>query len=656
MRLRLYAALATLSLTAFGCARGPDVSADGLALKRVVIYRNGVGYFERAGRVEDEKIEFKVRAEQVGDFLASLAVIEEGGSSVRSASFPIKLENEPEEPPPPEEPPMPFADRARRPGLPPPPKPAPKKKKDRETVVLELDGKRHDLHVGYIAATPVWRPTYRLVIDDKGADLQSWGIVQNLSGEDWKNVSLSLVAGAPLAFQATLGTPVIPERPVVTDAGEVIAAVPRSETSLGQEPPPPPMMAAQEEGYAYSYGDSFARREAADADYEMEQGNLRTRGAGAAPRAPAAMKQAEAAPSRPMPAPAPAGRPNPSGPRNLSALAAVAVEAGATRYDLPTPITVPDKSATMVMLLSKRVPGEAIFLFAPDGGVSDSFAHPFRVARFTNQSGGLLERGPIAIFEKGAFLGQGMVDPLPDSATATVPFALERSLAVEREQSFDEAGARLSKIEAGTLTIERDAITKTKYRVKNGGSSAAKVLVKHGRAWQTRLHEPPAGTEDNVGTGAALVPVQAGPKATAELVVDERRAMARQIDWLSPLADEAVRAYIADAKADKAVAGQLEAAWKIRDVLARATDERRALTDEQTELSRSTSETRRNLAVLEKNPTAADLRQRLTQRLAEGSRRLDEITKRLIELDMSINEQRVRFQDAIRSIKLSNPS
>ena len=55
------------------------------------------------------------------------------------------------------------------------------------------------------------------------------------------------------------------------------------------------------------------------------------------------------------------------------------------------------------------------------------------MARFTNKSGGLLERGPIAIFEAGAFLGQGMVDPLPDGATTTVPFALERSLAVETQ-------------------------------------------------------------------------------------------------------------------------------------------------------------------------------------------------------------------------------
>src|SRR3954454_21338012 len=202
-------------------------------------------------------------------------------------------------------------------------------------------------------------------------------------------------------------------------------------------------------------------------------------GNAAAPMRAAAPKMHMRAESAPGQAPAPEPRGNPSGPRNLSALAAIATEGGATRYDIPNPITVPDKSATMVMLLSKRVPGEAIFLFAPDGGVPDSQAHPFRVARFTNKSGGLLERGPIAIFEQGAFLGQGMGDPLPDGATTTVPFALERSLAVETVRTYTEEGARIARIEAGALTIERDTVNRTRYRVKNGSDKLAKVLLKH---------------------------------------------------------------------------------------------------------------------------------------------------------------------------------
>ncbi|HEX7664160.1 MAG TPA: hypothetical protein VF407_06615, partial [Polyangiaceae bacterium] len=431
-----------LALPAIGCGRSALLSTDALPLQRVVLYRNGVGYFERAGHVDDQEVRFKMKETEVGDFLATLAVIERGGSSVRAAAFPLEdpADQNPDDPPKPRS--MMSED----------------EKKGLKVVVLSLDGKEHDLEVGYIAASPVWRPSYRLVVHPNGdADLQAWGIVQNLSGEDWKDVKLSLVAGAPLAFEAQLGTPVIPDRPIVTDNGEVIAAVPQSETSLRQTPEnapaPAPEAAAPATGAATRGPMGGMAKDDAAADEEGDYdgapsdkptttksapkknapGGLGSRGTGAggggkgsgygaarngmAP-APAAEPMQQARPVAPPPPPPPRSI---SQPRNVSALAAVAVEGGSTRYDLPNAVTIPDRSASMVMLLSQRVSGEAVFLFAPDGGVPDSMSHPFRVARFANGTKGVLERGPIAVFEEGSFLGQGMVDPLPIGASATVP-------------------------------------------------------------------------------------------------------------------------------------------------------------------------------------------------------------------------------------------
>ena len=95
MRFRV-STLCFASLLALGCARGPNISTDQLPLKRVVIYRNGVGYFERSGHVDADAVTFKMRQKMVGDFLASLAIVERGGSSVRSASFPLEIDKDEE--------------------------------------------------------------------------------------------------------------------------------------------------------------------------------------------------------------------------------------------------------------------------------------------------------------------------------------------------------------------------------------------------------------------------------------------------------------------------------------------------------------------------------------------------------------------------------
>jgi hypothetical protein len=613
---------------AAGCATAPPVTAPGLALKKVVIYRNGVGYFERSGSVDSDSVQFKVRRNEVGDFLATLAVLERGGSSVRSASFPLSTESPP------------GAGGAT--GL-----------DHLETVVMSLDGKKHDLDVGYIASTPIWRPSYRLVIDKEGANLQGWGIVQNLSGEDWTGVSLSLVAEAPLAFDAALAQAVVPPRPQITDGGDVIAVVPRSETSLGQETPPLPPVAP-----------AAAAAPMSQSAPEEDQMKGVDRSSRAFAGGGGAMDKRAMAMSRPSPrrtavgmaaADADAANGYSGRIRNLSALASVALQAGATRYTIAGPVTVPDKSATMVMLLDQRIPGEAVALFAPDGGVPESSAHPFRVARFTNKTGGLLERGPLAIFADGAFVGQGMTDPLPSGATATVPFALERTLAIEQDREDKQEGARLYRIEAGALIIARDQVTLTHYRVRNGADHEAKLLIKHPRSAGSRLTNPPPGSEDNVGAGSALVPTRVGARLTTTLTIDERQQVTWATDWLAPLADQAVRAYLGDRRADGGVAAQLRAAWQTRSVLVDGVAEREKLAAEDAGLRAATDETRANLKALEKNSAAGDLRAALTARLAGDAARLDKIAKRLIEIDLVINEQRVRFNDAIRAITLLQP-
>jgi Carboxypeptidase regulatory-like domain len=74
------------------------------------------------------------------------------------------------------------------------------------------------LYVSYVSEVPIWKTTYRMVLPTKDTDeplLQGWAIVDNTVGEDWNNVELSLVAGAPQSFIQQLSQPYYARRPVV---------------------------------------------------------------------------------------------------------------------------------------------------------------------------------------------------------------------------------------------------------------------------------------------------------------------------------------------------------------------------------------------------------------------------------------------------------
>ncbi|HYQ18602.1 MAG TPA: hypothetical protein VEQ58_22655, partial [Polyangiaceae bacterium] len=206
----------------------------------------------------------------------------------------------------------------------------------------------------------------------------------------------------------------------------------------------------------------------------------------------------------------------------------------------------------------------------------------------------------------------------------------------------------------GDLYIERDNVTKTTYKIVSGNDEASKLLVRHPRTPGSRLFKPPVGTEDDLASATALVPVPLSPRGRVELVIDERQATQQGIDWLHPLADEAVKSYIADPRATRPIANQLQQAWVLRDALKKAGDQVEQLETEQQELEKSSRETRLSLEAIEKNNQAADLRQKLTRRLSEVTTRLDQITKKLIEVRLSLGEAQVRFKEAIREVKLLN--
>jgi hypothetical protein len=310
----------------------------------------------------------------------------------------------------------------------------------------------------------------------------------------------------------------------------------------------------------------------------------------------------------------------------------------------------------MVLLFATRVKGEAVYYFAPDDGIPDSATHPLRVARYKNGTPGLLERGPIAVVEAGSFLGQGLVDPLPAGASATVPFALERAIGLDKEVKNDELGARLSKIENGQLWIERDEVTTTKYKVNNGMRTNVRLIIRHPRIPGTRLFKPPQDTEDNVGTGAALVP-GTFPAGTTSVIIDERAPSQQYADWFGIPADNAVQNYMSDPRADKDVVQKLAAAWQLRAQIVQLRDAQAKIDAERATLEAQSQDTRANLRSIEKNTgaNAEALRKQLTDSLTTMSARLMELTNQTVANNMKMSELTISFREAIKVINMTAP-
>ncbi len=148
------------------------VAVDGAVLGRVVVYRNGVAFYERDATVDDGKLAVRVPRNRVDDFLKSLTVVDRFTKKPLSVTIPRKEDEG----------------------------------GDYLTMMLETPEHKHaDVLLTYVTEAPAWKPTYRVVVGDKGkVMLEGWAIVDNMSGEDWKGVLVGVGASSALSFRYDL--------------------------------------------------------------------------------------------------------------------------------------------------------------------------------------------------------------------------------------------------------------------------------------------------------------------------------------------------------------------------------------------------------------------------------------------------------------------
>src|SRR5215475_11286627 len=101
------------------------------------------------------------------------------------------------------------------------------------TISTTGQGER-DLFLSYVVEAPVWKTTYRVVLDaESKLFLQGLALVDNVQDEDWNEVTLSLVSGAPVSFIQDLQQPRYKQRPVIGMPGDVSVAPQIPQASLG---------------------------------------------------------------------------------------------------------------------------------------------------------------------------------------------------------------------------------------------------------------------------------------------------------------------------------------------------------------------------------------------------------------------------------------
>jgi outer membrane protein OmpA-like peptidoglycan-associated protein len=723
-RLTACAALPVL-LAATGCASRVEGPAPDLRLRRVVLYQNGLGYFERTGALPGGRLRMRFRDRELNDVLESIVVVEEGLDPARDKPSTVSVRLADEHP----------------------------KGDDDAVSSVDLQLSRaapRGVSIAYEVPTAAWKATYRVLLPDasaaapeKRALVQAWALVDNVSDEDWDGVRLSLATGAPLSFATDLRTPSFIERPSVSTAppSTVTGAV-RSEHAQGHESingdrdgdgivdskdacpnePGAPSGQADHDGcpqFVRVEGNEvrvlqsvvFARDSDAlpaeatpilDEMARMLKGNPRitaltieghtsgdekdgwamgARRAGAVRAGLAArgvttkLTVQSFGSTRPIADDTTAeGRQRnrrvqfhieeerdgerrgdvqaAAVQRSGGAGAAPTEMAGAVRYDVSDPVTIPRHSSSLVTIVNRFVPGEEVLLFRPDAAVPDSARHPFRAARLENPGDMALQPGTVAIFAGGSFVGEGLLARLDPGDTTLIPYALDGATDVRVTTEESEKPLRIVAMARGVLTVEDADTLTTRYEISAGKQASARIVLRHGRHEGYEAKSLPPRTESSPDAYLLPLPLRGGEHSVLSL--DELRQKQRDIS-VTDTAAATLTLYLQGSSLPPDLEKRVREVIALRSEIGALDDEVAALRGRVSDVGARAGELRESLRAVERTPKAAGLQRQLVAQLADATKQIDDVSAQLAAKTGAESLAKTRLSESLRDLRLGEP-
>lgn len=508
----------------------------------------------------------------------------------------------------------------------------------RSMVISTVGSGARNLFVSYISEVPIWKSTYRLVFPSKGKPLlQGWAIVDNTVGEDWKDVELSLVAGAPQSFIQHVSQPYYGQRPTVPLPTNVLMR-PQTHQATLERPvdeevatrgiddatrfraglpaaPPPPSPSAKGIGSGSGIGSGYGGGSGGGAH---RPGGVIGGVVGGLPDAydRAATLQAAA-----------------TG-RELGDL---------FEYRLAEPVTLRKNESALVPIVSTEITAEKVSLWNQAQGSG----RPLRAVWITNASTVTLDGGSMTIVDGNAFAGEGLIEPLKAGERRLVSYAADLGTLVRARQ--ESAPTRVFRVRArdGILTHDTEDRTTTTYTARNEHDAPVTLVIEHRMRPEWKLADGQTPSESTTDAHRFRLTVE--PRKEATLTVREVRAGETRVA-IGDLTESYAAAGFRSGTFTDEMQRALEPVLDKRAQIAALERERQAFDSQQQEIVADQTRLRENMKALRGSAEEKQLLQRYTRQLDEQENRLDALRKDISRVTGAIGAAREELSQLIAGL------
>jgi hypothetical protein len=504
----------------------------------------------------------------------------------------------------------------------------------RMTVSATGNGDR-DIFVSYISEVPVWKSTYRIILPEKPNEkplLQGWAIVDNTIGEDWKDVQLSLIAGAPQSFIQDISQPLYARRPEIALPESAMLTPQTHEGTMKQEgpPPPPPPPPGSAIGGAVGKLEQFgygARARANDLAVSSEQVQVNAAAPMSTPAKSRSFDRLE------------------QFAQLQNAQVAQAQELGDYfEYNIKQAITIGKNQSALVPILQSRIEADKVTLWTANANQP-----ALRALWVKNASGLTLDSGTFNIIDTGTFAGEGLIETIHPNERRLLSYAADTAVRVTSQAESKDLPVSRVQILKGVMFLSREHRDKVKYIIRNSDTASRQVVIEHPVRAGWKLVESNKPEETSASHYRFRVSID--PDKTNELTVEEvHQDVSRSM--LTDITDHQVEVLATE----NVMTPELQAAF--RRVLGQKNQISKLQSDAQTRqkelgaINNDQARIRENMKALKGSVEEKALLARYTRQLDSQEDRLNLLHKEIAVLGEKQALEQQKLEDMVQHITL----
>jgi hypothetical protein len=298
--------------------------------------------------------------------------------------------------------------------------------------------------------------------------------------------------------------------------------------------------------------------------------------------------------------------------------AGIGEERGAMfQYRVVHPISVARGRSAMAPIVNRRLDGRKELLY---NGRKQPH-HPVASLRMLNETGLTLERGPVTVVERGDYAGEAVLPFTRAGAEMIVAYAVELGIRISEEYRTERQMAGLS-LHQEYLLFEEWDIRRTLYRVTSSLPDAVDIVIEHDMLPGYDLFDTPPPTEQ--AHNVARWTVRCPPGVETTFTVNQRHRVSRY-EEVRKLSQHQIQQFFEETHLDKQTFAVLNRLLSLYEQIERHEDALKEIEAERQKIYERQKQTQANLTPLGREGNEMKLRQRYVTLLNELEDRLNEL-------------------------------